>query len=291
MKKTKLQYVLLFICAAVLIYIFVFLLPTIILSVTSLTKWNGANTPVFVGFGNYSGLLQDGTFKRALTNTTAMGLLAAFVNVPMGVALALILNRKPGGWKLIRSVSLLPDIIASSVKAVIFIFIFNPGMGLLNGIIRALGFSNFNVNWFFDERTAFLAINLTWIFQLGFVVLVCLGELLSMPPSYREAARIDGASDLQIDFLINIPLIRNIIGTSVIVMVTSIFKMFEQIYLTTVGGPGEATTTLALLIYQNITNDFQYGYANAIGMVLLFLGIMVILIVQKAFRMNKSLYE
>lgn len=87
------------------------------------------------------------------------------------------------------------------------------------------------------------------------------------------------------------PLIKNIIGTGVIVSVITVFKYFEQIYLTTAGGPGNSTTNIALLVYQNITNSFQYGYANALGTILLMLGIVVIVVVSKVFSMGKSSYE
>ena len=110
----------------------------------------------------------------------------------------------------------------------------------------------------------------------------------SLPVSYRESAQLDGASSVQIDLYIHLPLIRHTVGSCMILMVTGMFKFFEQIYQTTAGGPGYTTSTLALLIYQNMTTGFRYGYGNAIGMVLMLLGVFVILLIQKTMRMDRS---
>lgn len=286
-QKSKWQYVVLFVGPAMLIYILIFLLPTVILIATSFTSWNGGDLPKFIGIRNYIGLTKDDAFLVALWNTVKMGLLAAFVHVPLGALLALILYRKPRGWKLLRAVSLIPDIISSSVKAVMFVFIFNPGIGLLNGFIRIFD-KSFNVNWFFNGKTAFLTVTLTWMFQFGLVLLIILGELLSLPDSYRESAQIDGATNWQIDWHINLPMLRQTIGACMILLVSGMFKYFEQIYLTTAGGPGYSTTTLALLIYQNMTNSFQYGYGNTIGVVLMFLGLISIFLIQHSPHMSSS---
>lgn len=206
MIKPKLKFILIFILPAVLLYILIYLVPTIIIFITGFTKWDGANTIRFVGLENYRRILfEDTAFRSALINTLLWGACAAFIHVPFGVLMALILNRKPLGWEFVRSASLLPEVISNSAKAIIYIFIFNPGIGLLNGFIRLFGDKDFSVNWFYDEKTAFLAVTLTWVFYVGVIILITLGELLTLPASFRESAKIDGATDFQIDWYINCP--------------------------------------------------------------------------------------
>lgn len=286
-RKNGWRYGLLFAAPALIVFLLIFVLPTGILITTSFTEWDGKHTPEWVGLANYAEMFRDAGFLQSLRNTLSMGLLAAFVHVPLGTILALFLYRRPVGWKVLRSVSMIPDIISSSVKAVIFVFVFNPGIGLLNGFVRLFD-PQFAINWFYNKNTAFWAVTATWIFHFGYVLLITLSELQSLPVSYRESAQLDGASSVQIDLYIHLPLIRHTVGSCMILMVTGMFKFFEQIYLTTAGGPGYTTSTLALLIYQNMTTGFRYGYGNAIGMVLMLLGVFVILLIQKTMRMDRS---
>jgi raffinose/stachyose/melibiose transport system permease protein len=285
-------WIMLFLLPTLILFAVFYLIPLAIVSVTSFSSWNGFDPMKMIGLRNYQDIfLHDPKFKESLLNTLKWATFAVLVHVPFGVLVALILSKKPFGWRFVRSVSLIPNIISSAAMAILYVFIFNPGMGLLNSFIRTLGFKDFDINWFYNPNTAFISVTLTWVFFAGIITLITMAELASIPASLHEAARMDGATDLQIDWFINIPLLRNIIGTGMILAVTAIFKAFEIIYLTTAGGPGNMTTNLALMVYSEVTTNYRYGYGNAVGIINLLLGVVIILVITKVFRMGRSSYE
>ncbi len=291
MKKKQSIWIYLFTVPSILALLMCYIAPLIITVTTSFFKWDGADFIKFIGLDNYKNvILNDADFIPALVNTFKWAFAAAFIHVPFGVLVALILAKKIRGWKFVRSVFLIPSIIAGAAWAVIYSFMFNPEIGVINNLIRQLGFSGFDLNWFYDNRTAFLSLTLTWIFYAGYINLIVFAEIVSIPTSVIESACIEGASSIQTDIYIRLPLLRNIIGTGMIMAVTSTLKMFEVIFLTTHGGPGNITMNLPVMLYYNTVN-FNYGYGNAIATILLGLGLGFIVLITKAFRMNKSSYE
>ncbi|MGE5583550.1 MAG: carbohydrate ABC transporter permease [Bacillota bacterium] len=292
MRRYQKIWIAIFLAPSIILFLMIYLYPILTVIISSFTKWNGMGKMVYAGLSNYKELfLIDGDFKQALINTLIWAVLQGFVHVPIGVTVALVLAKKPFGWRLARTSFIFPNIISASAWALIYMFIFNPGAGLLNGFIRFLGFKDFTINWFFDPRTAFFAVTCTWLFYAAVITLITMAELSSISPSIYEAARIDGASPLQIDLLINLPLLKNVIGTGMIIAITSMFGNFNLIYMTTRGGPGNLTTNLPLLVFDNFSTLFRFGYANAIGTVLLVLGVLSISMVTFFMKMNSSAQE
>lgn len=291
MKKKKSLWIVIFLLPTVVMFGLIYLGPLITVIVSSFTKWNGFEPMRFVGLKNYKELLQDEAVHTAFINTLKWGVWAAFVHVPFGVIVALILAKKPFGWKFTRSVFMIPNVISQTALAILFLFIYKPEVGILNEIIQKLGFKDFSVNWLYNPKTAFVSVTFIWLFYAAVITLITMSELFGIPKSLYEAARIDGATSFQIDLYINLPLLRNIIGTGVIIAVTSVFKMFDVIYLTTNGGPGNKTINLAVMMVNSIFNTMRYGYANTLAVMLLLIGIVVMVLIQKIFRMHSSSYE
>jgi raffinose/stachyose/melibiose transport system permease protein len=185
---------------------------------------------------------------------------------------------------------MLPNIISPTAMAILFVFVYKPDIGILNSILQNFS-PGFSVNWLFDDRTAFLSVTMVWLFYAAVITLITLSELIAIPNDLRESALIDGATDLQIDLYIHLPLIRKIIGTGVIIAVTAVFKKFDIIYLTTNGGPGNATMTMSVMMVNNIVMSNRYGYANAIGTLLLAMGIGSMLLATSAFKLGQSSYH
>ena len=291
MKQRTLKWIWLFLTPALVVYLTIFLYPLLSVFVTSFTDWNGFNAPCFIGLKNYSQLFQNANFQQSLKNSLIWAVYAVVVHVPFGVLVALVLAKKMRGWRFVRAVFMLPNVIASSAIALLFTFIYKPQEGILNSLIRAVGFSNFQHNWLYSMDTAFTAVTMIWLFYAAVVTLITLAELLSVPGELFEAARIDGANTWQIDWYINLPLLRKIIGTSMVIAVTSVFKKFDIVYMTTNGGPGNATMTLSVMMVNAITNTMSYGYANAIGVILIVLGVVTMQLGSRIFRMDKSSYR
>lgn len=272
----------------IFIFIMVYVIPLFTVIATSFTRWNGFNAPQFVGTVHYQTLFESDQFLTALQNTFSWGLLAAVVHVPFGVLIALIISKKPRGWRFTRAVFMIPNIMGWTALSLLFLFVYFPRAGILNGLIRALGNPGFEQNWLNSSSTAFWSVTVIWLFFAAVITLITTSELLAIPESVYESAKLDGASDLQIDWYINIPMIRPIIGTGIILAVTSTFKQFEIIFLTTAGGPGYRTINLSMMIVNRFFNTMEYGYANAIAVILLFIGATFILLSQRFFRLGKG---
>lgn len=273
-----------FLIPTLVVFALIYAIPIVVVVATSFTTWNGFGAPEFTGLANYFKLLGDEQFLLAVRNSLLWGLIAACIHVPFGVWVALVLFRRPVGWRFIRAVSLLPNLIIPAALALIYVFVFNPGIGIANELIRAVGFSDFRANWFFEPATAFIAVTAVWVFYAGVIVLITMAELAAIPPELKEAAVVDGATQAQVDWHIHLPLLRNIIGVGIIIAVTETFKLFDYVFLTTGGGPANQTMSLGLLIYNQATIRFNSGYSNTIGVVLLVMGLLTFVLVSRAFR-------
>ena len=283
--------------------IYLFLLPTLILFAmfylwpilqvlaTAFTRWDGFNSPRFDitnPFVNFNQLFKMRGFLPSLKNLLWWSVIAMTLHVGIGALVGFLLYQKLAGWKFVRAVYMIPNVISSAAWAMIYRFIFNKDFGLLNGLIRTVD-PDFSVNWFYQSPAAFWAITFTWLFYAVIVTLIVLADLMAIPQELHEAAEIDGATGWQKTLKIDLPLCRNSIGTGVILSVTSRIAMYENIALTSRGGPGNDTMGLAVLLVKSI-NDYNYGLANAIALLMFIFGILVMLIINRVFRMNDPVY-
>jgi len=275
----------LFVLPTIIIFAVFYLVPIITVFATSFTKWDGFNPVKFIWFGNYIKLFTQPEFLISLKNILSWSILAATVHVGFGVLIAFLLYQKPFGWKFVRSVFMIPNIIAIAAWAVIYRFFFNNDFGVLNNMIRVIN-PSFDVSWFYESPYAFWAITFTWLFYAVIVTLIVLTDLMAIPTELHEAASIEGASSWQIILKVDLPLIKNAIGVSMILSMTSRIAMYEAIALTSRGGPGDDTMSIPLIIVNAITN-MKYGYANAAAVAMILIGIAIMFIVQKSFKMNE----
>ena len=280
--------IVIFLLPALGMFALLYLWPLGLAVVSSFCRWNGFEPMKYIGFNNYIELFGDPQFKGAMWNSVKWALCAAFIHVPFGVIVALFLSRKLPLWRLVRSSFMLPNVISGSAMALLFMFIFKPDAGMLNSIIRIFAGPEFSKNWLFDPNYAFISVTQIWLWYAAVITLITLSQLLSISPELYEAAKIDGANEFQIDFRINIPLLKNAIGTGIIIAVTAVFKMFDIIYMTTNGGPGDATVNLAVMAVNAISFLNKYGYANAIGIFLLIIGATIMGFTTRSFRMHES---
>ena len=284
--KKNTIWIYLFILPSVLIFLLFYLIPIVQVCVTSFTQWDGFNAPKFNGVANYQKLFRNPAFKESLINLLGWSFLAATVHVGFGVIVAFVLYKKPFGWRLTRTVFMIPNVISIAAWAMIYKYFFRNDIGILNTFLRLFD-PDININWFFEKPYAFWAITLTWIFYAVIVTLLVYGDLMAIPDTLHEAARIDGATSFQAMMKIDLALCRNSIGTGVICSITARIAMYEAVYLTTNGAGG--TMNLPMILVRSI-QDSNYGYANAVGVIMLVLGVAILAIVNKLFRMNESVY-
>ena len=297
-KKTALRYgrverryfkwIYLFLLPTLVVFTIFYAEPIYVLIRTSFTKWDGFNSPTFNGINNYTRLFTNSAASISLKNLFLWSLIAMTLHVGYGVIVAFIWYYKPKGWKLSRAVFMIPNVISPAAFALIFRFLLNDSVGALNVLIRKI-FPEFDVQWFFVSPYAFWAVTFTWIFYAVVVSLIVYNDLVAIPTSLTEAARLDGASAWHTIRHIYLPLCHNSIGTAIICSITSRIAMYEAIALTTSGGPGSDTMSLSVLMMRAIS-DYNYGFANAIGIVMVIFGILVLVAVNKAFHMGESDY-
>ncbi|XCP86238.1 sugar ABC transporter permease [Roseburia hominis] len=288
MKKNT-KWVVLFLLPGVALFAFVFLSTLVTLFVTSFTDWAVGKDMTFVGLKNYIYLFtEDENFIQSVKNTIIWIVLQSVFHVFIGVVVALLISKKKWYSSAMRTIFFVPNIISSAALGILFLCIMNPQFGLVNNIITKLTGSTFSHNWFMDPKTAFVSVTLTWLPYAGLVTILVLAEMSSISEDVYEAAMIDGATKLQTDIYIVLPLMRNIIGTSTVLAATSMLQKLDIIMMTTSGGPGNKTMNMPMYLYKTVFTNNNYGLANAQGVLLILLGAVVLVFIRKMYKMDKE---
>lgn len=285
-RKKRLAWIYVFLLPSVLIFLLFYLMPIITVAVTSFTKWDGYNKPEFIGLDNYIRLFRSSVFIESIRNLLGWSVIAATVHVGFGILVAFVLYRKPFGWKFTRTVFMIPNVISVAAWAMIYKYFFRNDIGILNSLLRLFN-PDIQINWFYEVPYAFWAITLTWVFYAVVVTLLVMGDLLAIPESIHDAAKIDGATAWQKAWRIDLPLCRNSIGTGIICSITARIAMYETIYLTT-NGAGE-TMNLPVILVRSIM-DGKFGYANSSAVIMLIVGILTLWVVNRTFKMDEAIY-
>lgn len=286
LERKNYKWIFLFLLPSITFFMLFDFVPILTTFVTSFTAWDGFNPPSFNGVTNYINLFNDSAFLHSLKNLIAWSILAATVHVGFGVLIAFVLYEQPFGWKFTRSVFMIPNVVSMAALAVIFKFMFNNDLGIINSVIRIF-FPEFQTQWLSMSPYAFWVVTFTWLFFAVIVTLIVLNGLLAIPDELIEAAKMDGATKWQVIWHIQLPMSKQAIGTSVIASITARVAMYENIALTTGGGPGDDTMNFPLMLVNSIT-DLNYGNANAIGVVMIVVGLLSLVVINKAFKMNEN---
>lgn len=276
-----------FLTPAVFLVIVFFVIPVIYVCVVSLLKWDGISAPVFRGITNFTKLFKDKAFKRSILNNVIWAAVAACVQVPLAMLMAIILSRKPKGWKFFRTVYFFPQVISGIALATLWRAVYNAETGLLNKFLIAIGAGGAACDWLGGIKTAFPACLIYWVFYIGYYMVIMMADITTIDDTYYEAATIDGATDFQQAIHITIPLIKN---SSLLTCVTLAsvmgLRQFEQVYMLTNGGPANSTSTIVLYLYKKL-QDSNYGMAAASAIVLIVIGALFIIFIRKLFEERK----
>lgn len=247
----------------------------------SFFKTNLANKWDFVGLKNYISVFSDGVFVKQLGVTlkfTAIVVLAHFI---IGIFLAMLLNQSRPGITFFRTILVLPWLMPEVVIALIFKWIMNPLYGLLNYGMQLLGLSEGGVSWLGDTKYAFISVVLVCIWKGYPLVMVnALAALQSVSTDIYEAAKVDGANNIQTFFRIILPSIKPVLATTLILDTVWWFKHYTIVYLMTKGGPGSDTSIVSIEIYKQAFDCFNFGKAASMSVVVFF----VCLIISKLYR-------
>lgn len=287
--KNKKIWIFLFTIPCMILFALVYAAPIVTVFYTSLCDYTAFNSPAFQGIKNFITIFSDSDFICSIRNTLLWVVLQSTIHVGVGLAMALVLRRKPKGWKFARTAYMIPNIIPTAATGVMFTLLLNPMFGIVKPIMDFLGIDYAMVpNLFGNSRYAFWTVTATWILYSGFNTIIFLAEMGAVSKEIYEAAAIDGATPWQADRYITLPLMRNVCGTCVTLASVAMVSQFDIIYMTTKGGPGTSTLNLPIYLYKAATLENNYGKANAVGVVQIIIGITLVILIKGLFREKKE---
>lgn len=265
---------------ALLLIAVLIVIPLILSGYFGLMDWDGIGAMEFIGLENYVTALQDGKFWQSALHSFLLALFSA-MSLFGYMTVALILASKLKGTNLLRKIYLIPMLLSSVAIAQLWIKVYNPQNGMLNSILRMIGFNDLPA-WLADPNIVLYAIFVPIIWQYaGFYILIYYAALKNIPDSLIEAAKIDGASPLQIALRIKVPLITNVFKITLVLSIVGSLKYFDLIYVMTGGGPNGASEVMASYMYKLAFSSYDFGYGSAIGFLLLIITLIVTFIIRK----------
>ncbi|MGG6312115.1 carbohydrate ABC transporter permease [Paenibacillus macerans] len=274
MTITKRNIVLYLTPAALFTFVF-FIFPFMFSAYVSLHQWNGLGSMAFIGLGNFKELLKDHVFILSLRNTFFWILSAVFLHVPLGLLLALILSKRPKGWKFFRTLFVLPNVISTTALAFLWYFVLHVDLGMLNNLLETVGLESWTRAWLGNPQSAIWASQVPFVLYVGLTMVIFLTQISTISPDLYEAAEIDGATGWQKDRYITIPLLKSAIAINIVFNASFCLRMFEYPFLMTGGGPMNTSMNLSLYMYKEMITANQYGLSMAAGLVTIAFGIVV----------------
>jgi multiple sugar transport system permease protein len=230
--------------------------------------------PVFVWFQNYASVVKDIRFWASLKTSFIFTGLTVSAEFIVGMALALIFTRRFKGSGIFRTFVLIPMMLPPIVAGLIWRFMYNPQVGIINYLLRLLKIQG--PIWLGDPAVAMPAVVIVDLWQWGpFMFLLLFTGMASLPIEVYEAAKVDGASGFQRFIYVTLPMLRPIILVAVVIRVIDTLRIFDTIFVLTRGGPANMTEVLSIYTYKIGMNFFRIGYATTMSYFLLFI-IMII---------------
>jgi len=265
---------------ALLLILTLIYIPIVLSGYYGFMDWDGIGEMTFIGLDNYITLVQD---KMFWTSTYHSFLLAIFstASLLLYLVISLVLASKIKGSDLLRKIYLIPMLLSSVAIAQLWMKIFDPTNGMANTLLEMFGVENTPI-WLADPEIALYAIFIPVIWQYaGFYILIYYAALKNVPDEIIEAAKIDGASSLQIAYKIKLPLISGIFKVTIMLAVVGSLKYFDLIYVMTGGGPNGASEVMASYMYKEAFKLNNFGYGSAIGFGLLVIALFMTWLISK----------
>ncbi len=249
----------------------------------SFNSYDIVSSPRWVGAANYTTLLHDDPmFWSSLWVTVRYALVSVPLGIFAGVGIALLLNLKVNGQAVFRTIFYLPSIVPTVANVVVFMWILNPEIGLVNGILRRIGIEG--PAWLNDATWAPWSLVLMSVWGIGGSMVIYLAGLQDIPAHLYEAATIDGASAFQRMRRITLPLLTPVIFFNLVMGIIGAFQYFTEAFIMTRGGPEGSTSFYALYLFQRAWNYLDMGYACAMAWVVF---VIVMVITGLVFRSQK----
>ena len=280
-----------FILPALVLYIAFVVVPIIYNVYISLFQTDLMGKNNYVGLRNYTNLMKDKFFLKALKNNAKLVVGSLIAHLPLALIFGNLIFIKIKGSRFFQSVFFLPSVICGAGVGIMFKMVYNSEFGLINALLDLLHLPGLKHAWLNEEQTVMMAmiIVVMWKF-VGYHMVIQLAAMRSIPAELFEAAKIDGASMWQQFTKITLPLIKHVIRIDVVLIITGSLKYFDLIWTMTKGGPNHASEVMATYMYNMGFRTLKFGYAGAIGVVLLILCVAVIWLVNHLVRVEQMEY-
>jgi multiple sugar transport system permease protein len=221
--------------------------------------------PIFSGLTNYARMVGDGRFWQSMNNTAVFTATSVFLELVLGMAIALVLNRSFRGRGIVRTIAILPWALPTAIMGLAWAWIFNDQYGVVNDILQRLGLISTGINWLGDPTLAMISLIVADVWKTTpFISVILLAGLQSISEDLYEAHAIDGASAWQSFYQITLPLIMPQILLAALFRFAQAFGIFDLVQVMTGGGPGGATETVSIYIYSTVMRYLDFGYGSAL---------------------------
>lgn len=272
-----------FVTPALALFALFVIWPIITAVQLSVFRWKGFGPLVdFVGLRNYLTVLGDDVFVDSIVHNLIIVGGSVAVQLPLGLAIALLLNRKMWGQGLLRTIIFVPYVLAEVVAGVVWFQLLQPEYGVIDGLLGSVGLQAPEQGWLGDPDLALwtvLAV-LTWKY-LGLAVILFLAGLQGVPDELYEAAQLDGASWWQVQRGITIPLLGPTMRTWAFLSMIGSLQLFDMVWILTGGGPANSTTTMATYLINQGTRAQNFGVAGAASVILFVIALIMAVLYQQ----------
>jgi ABC-type sugar transport system permease subunit len=252
----------------------------------SFTDFKILTPPVWTGLSNYRELLSDAVFWHSVEVTVYFVALSVGLGLTVSLFTAVILHRLTGST-VIRAMVLLPFLISGVVAALIWQWMLDPGLGIINAAVKSL--SGHNIMFLGSSEWAIPSLALISVWKsMGYNAILIFAGLQTIPEEVYEAGRIDGADEIRMFTRLTLPLLRPIMAMVMVLTVIGSFQVFDLVAVTTKGGPANASNVLPLYIYETGFGEFNFGYAVTMSMALFVMLLTITFIQMRLLRANES---
>ncbi len=289
-RRGRAVFIISFLTPAVALYGLFVCLPILRAFEYSTFRWRGVSqNREYVGADNFRQLFKDDVFWSALGHNIWILIFGGFALLVLSLILSHAVQGQSRGAKMLRGIYLFPHIVSLVVVAILWQFIYNPTLGLLNNGLKAIGREDWAVTWLANPHTALPAVTVAFIwYGLGFYVMLFAAGLRGIPDEINEAARLDGTSGLKHFWSITWPMLWPIKRISVIHIAISTLNIFALVFLMTVGGPDRKTEVMLTYLYEQGFANSEYGYATALAVANLVVVMGLALIILAFFRKDPT---
>ena len=277
---------------ALIIFAVIIIIPILMSAYYSLFEWNGISDKLFAKLDNYKRLLEDPIVWKALRNSIYLTLGAFFIQLPIGMLIAVLLSYKIKGANLLKTIYFTPVMLSTAVLGIMWAQIYDPNFGLLNSLLTHLGLEQWTHAWLGEPKTALGSVIAVVGWQyIGFYIVIYFTALQSVPDEVLESARMEGAGEWRVFFNIQLPLIWPTISFTILNCVINSLKYFDLIYIMTGGGPNHSSEVIASYMMTNAFRLMDYGYGSTISTFLLVFGLALAFVVNQLLRIGNRKFQ